>query len=78
MRNWSENKRVVQLSELWQRPVVSGGDRHGCEPSGALNLTRATNFSAFRAGNQRKATKSCSIYAAIRRAAQLALLANGD
>jgi hypothetical protein len=47
MRNWSENKRVVQLAERWQRPVVSGGDRHGCEPSGALNLTRASNFSTF-------------------------------
>jgi hypothetical protein len=47
MRYWSENKRVVQLAELWQRPVISGGDRHGCEPSGALNLTRATNFSQF-------------------------------
>jgi hypothetical protein len=47
MRNWSENKRVVQLAEFWNRPVISGGDRHGCEPSGALNLTRATNFSLF-------------------------------
>ena len=47
MRTWGENKRVVQLAELWRRPVISGGDRHGCEPSGALNLTRATNFSLF-------------------------------
>jgi hypothetical protein len=47
MRNWSENKRVVALAEFWQKPVISGGDRHGCEPSGALNLTRATNFSQF-------------------------------
>jgi hypothetical protein len=47
MRHWGENKRVVQLAEVWKRPVVSGGDRHGREPSGALNLTRATNFSAF-------------------------------
>ncbi|HXM92252.1 MAG TPA: hypothetical protein VN974_11935 [Candidatus Dormibacteraeota bacterium] len=47
MRKWGENKRVVQLSELWRRPVVSGGDRHGCEPSGAVNLTRAANFSLF-------------------------------
>jgi hypothetical protein len=47
MRYWSENKRVIELAELWERPVISGGDRHGCEPSGALNLTRAANFSEF-------------------------------
>ncbi len=47
MRNWSENKAVIELAKLWQRPLISGGDRHGCEPSGALNLTRATNFSDF-------------------------------
>jgi hypothetical protein len=47
MRLWSENKRVVQLAAAWRRPVVSGGDRHGCEPSGALNLTRAMSFSEF-------------------------------
>ena len=47
MRVWSENKDVIQLAALWQRPLISGGDRHGCEPSGALNLTRATSFSDF-------------------------------
>ena len=47
MRNWAENKGVIQLAAVWQRPVISGGDRHGCEPSGALNLTCATSFSDF-------------------------------
>ena len=47
MRAWAENKDVIQLAAVWQRPVISGGDRHGCEPSGALNLTRATSFSDF-------------------------------
>jgi hypothetical protein len=47
MRPWSENKSVIELADLWQRPIISGGDRHGCEPSGALNLTRATSFSDF-------------------------------
>jgi hypothetical protein len=47
MRNWAENKAVIDLAKLWRRPLISGGDRHGCEPSGALNLTRATNFSDF-------------------------------
>jgi hypothetical protein len=47
MRPWTENKEVIQLAAVWQRPVISGGDRHGCEPSGALNLTNATTFSDF-------------------------------
>jgi hypothetical protein len=46
-RPWKENGAVVEVAELWQRPVVSGGDRHGCEPSGALNLTSAQSFSEF-------------------------------
>jgi hypothetical protein len=46
-RSTKENKRVVQLAERWNRPLVSGGDRHGCEPSGALNLTRSETFSEF-------------------------------
>lgn len=56
MRGWPENRAVVQLAAAWDRPVVSGGDRHGCEPSGALNLTNAASFSEFveeiRAGGQ--------------------------
>ena len=47
MRSWTENKGVIQLAAEWQRPLISGGDRHGCEPSGALNLTCATSFSDF-------------------------------
>lgn len=47
MRGWAENKSVIELAAAWQRPVVSGGDRHGCEPSGALNLTNAVSFAEF-------------------------------
>jgi hypothetical protein len=47
MRGWNENKGVIQLAAVWQRPLISGGDRHGCEPSGNLNLTCATSFSDF-------------------------------
>jgi hypothetical protein len=47
MRSWTENKSVIQLAAVWQRPLISGGDRHGCEPSAALNLTCATSFSDF-------------------------------
>ena len=46
-RSSKENKRVTKLADRWQRPLVSGGDRHGCEPSGALNLTRCETFSEF-------------------------------
>jgi hypothetical protein len=46
-RSSKENKGVVQLADRWRRPIVSGGDRHGCEPSGALNLTRAESFTEF-------------------------------
>jgi hypothetical protein len=47
MRSWKENEAVIQLADRWQRLIVSGGDRHGCEPSGVLNLTRAQSFSEF-------------------------------
>jgi hypothetical protein len=47
MRGWPENRAVVQLAAVWGRPLISGGDRHGCEPSGALNLTQATSFGEF-------------------------------
>ena len=39
-----ENKGVQRLAERWQLPLVGGGDRHGCEPSAALNVTRAQSF----------------------------------
>jgi len=47
MRSWKENDAVIQLADRWQRLIISGGDRHGCVPSGALNLTRAQSFSEF-------------------------------
>jgi hypothetical protein len=46
-RSSKENKGVIQLADRWRRPLVSGGDRHGCEPSGALNLTRSESFAEF-------------------------------
>jgi hypothetical protein len=46
-RSTKENTRVGQLAEQWERPLVSGGDRHGCAASGALNLTRAETFCEF-------------------------------
>lgn len=46
-RSTKENNRVGQLADRWQRPLVSGGDRHGCGASGALNLTQAESFCEF-------------------------------
>lgn len=48
-RPWHENETVIELSREWLRPVVSGGDRHACEPSACLNLTGAETFSEFSA-----------------------------
>jgi hypothetical protein len=47
MRSWAENQDVLEVSSEFGLPVVSGGDRHGSEPSAALNLTMATGFSEF-------------------------------
>ena len=46
-RSTKENTRVGELAEKWGRPLVSGGDRHGCAASGALNLTQAETFCEF-------------------------------
>jgi hypothetical protein len=47
MRPWSENRLVLEMARNLNYPVVSGGDRHGCEPSAMLNLTNATTFAEF-------------------------------
>ena len=47
LRNWEENRAVRQLAAGWNRPVVSGGDRHGCEPNAIVNLTNAGTFAEF-------------------------------
>ena len=49
LRPWRENELVLQMAESRGLPVVSGGDRHGREPSTMLNLSRARNFSEFAA-----------------------------
>jgi hypothetical protein len=46
-RRWSENRAVVDLARQWSQPVVSGGDRHACEPAACLNLTNAASFAEF-------------------------------
>jgi hypothetical protein len=47
LRPWKENDAVVDLANAFSKPVISGGDRHGCEPSAILNLTNASSFSEF-------------------------------
>jgi hypothetical protein len=47
LRSWEENQAVLQLAEGWNQLVIAGGDRHGCEPSAALNLTNAESFTEF-------------------------------
>lgn len=43
-RSWKENQETIVLAADWGLPIVSGGDRHGCQPNTLLNLTRAASF----------------------------------
>jgi len=47
LRRWEENCRVAQLAARWQQILISGGDRHGCEPNANLNLTNANSFAEW-------------------------------
>ncbi len=46
-RSWAENRNVMALAESKGMPIVSGGDRHGCDANPVVNLTNATGFAAF-------------------------------
>ena len=47
LRNWNENRIVRALARRWNKLLISGGDRHGLEPNGNINLTNATSFNEF-------------------------------
>jgi hypothetical protein len=47
IRPWTENLRAVELASAFGRPVISGGDRHCCEPNALLNITNAASFEEF-------------------------------
>ena len=47
MRPWHENRLVLEMAQNLNFPVVSGGDRHGCEPNAMVNLTNAATFTEF-------------------------------
>lgn len=46
-RPWRENCAAMELARANNLPVVSGGDRHGCDPSPVVNLTNAADFAEF-------------------------------
>ncbi len=46
-RPWRENAATIALARAHRRPLISGGDRHACEPNGNLNLTNARSFPEF-------------------------------
>lgn len=46
-RTWSENKAVLELAEQLGLPVVSGGDRHGCQSNTVVNITNSATFADF-------------------------------
>jgi hypothetical protein len=46
-RSSHENANVVKLAEAHGKAIVSGGDRHACEPSACINLTNAASFADF-------------------------------
>ena len=49
LRPWNENRKALKLAERYALPLVSGGDRHGREPNGCVNLTNASTFAEFAA-----------------------------
>jgi hypothetical protein len=47
LRPWAENETVLRMAADLGLPYISGGDRHGSEPSANLNLTAARSFPEF-------------------------------
>ena len=47
LRDARENRAVAQLARETGQLLISGGDRHGTEPSACVNLSRARNFREF-------------------------------
>jgi hypothetical protein len=46
-RRWKENANTIDLARAHGRPLISGGDRHACEPGACINLTNAHSFAEF-------------------------------
>ncbi|MFN0122447.1 MAG: PHP domain-containing protein [Blastocatellia bacterium] len=48
-RFWHENEATIELAGELGLPIISGGDRHGCQCNTTLNLTAAASFDEFAA-----------------------------
>jgi hypothetical protein len=46
-RRWKENTEVIALARAYNRPLISGGDRHAAEPAACINLSNAATFGEF-------------------------------
>src|SRR5262245_58650793 len=46
-RPQKENAAVHDLAAATGHPLISGGDRHGCQPNALLNVTNAVTFAEF-------------------------------
>src|SRR5262249_31935834 len=46
-RPWKETAAPIDLARAHPRPVISGGDRHACDPSACINLPTARSFAEF-------------------------------
>jgi hypothetical protein len=47
LRPWEENRVVMDWARGSDYPLISGGDRHACEPNSVVNLTNAASFPEF-------------------------------
>ncbi len=47
LRPWPENQAVADWAAGSGHVLISGGDRHACEPNAMVNLTNASDFSEF-------------------------------
>jgi hypothetical protein len=58
LRSREENQQVADLAVKWNQVLISGGDRHACEPNANVNLTHAEDFEEFisEVRNQRRST----------------------
>ena len=63
LRPWAENRSVIDWARGSDYPLISGGDRHACEPNSIVNLTNAATFPEFvgevRAGRSVVAFRDC-------------------
>lgn len=46
-RTWSENKATAELADSLGKPVVAGGDRHGCTPNTIINISDCVTFAEY-------------------------------